>query len=73
MQRRSATGGISFATVCQLAGEAGADLSAIAKKYKGKSGAEQRSDTKDEEVPCRTFEEWSCHGSVPVSFEQYFL
>ena len=57
MQRRSATGGISFATVCQLAGEAGADLSAIAKKYKGKSGAEQRSDTKDEEVPCRTFEE----------------
>jgi hypothetical protein len=53
----SPTGGVSFATVCQLAREAGADLSAIAKKHKGKSGPKKTSGTKDEEVPGRTFEE----------------
>ena len=53
----SSTGGVSFATVCQMAGEAGADLSAIAKKHKGKSGPAKTFDTNDEEVPGRTFEE----------------
>ena len=33
--------GLSFATVCQLAREGGADFSAIAKKYKSKSGPEK--------------------------------
>ena len=37
----STVGGITFATVCQLAGEAGADLSEIARKHKGKSGTEK--------------------------------
>ena len=37
----STVGGISFATVCQMAREAGADLSEIARKHKGKSGTEK--------------------------------
>ena len=36
----STVGGISFKTVCQMARKGGADLSAIAKKYKSKSGPE---------------------------------
>ena len=37
----STVGGISFGTVCQMAREAGADLSEIARKHKGKSGTEK--------------------------------
>jgi len=40
-----------------MAREGGADLSAIAKKYKSKSGPEKKSDSKNGEVPGRTFEE----------------
>ena len=53
----SPTGGVSFATVCQMAREGGADLSEIAKKHKSKNNTENKSDTKDDEVPSRTFEE----------------
>ena len=37
----SPTGGITFATVCQMAHEGGADLSEIAKKYKSQNGTEK--------------------------------
>ena len=37
----STVGGISFGTVCQMAREGGADLSAIAKKYKSKNDTEK--------------------------------
>jgi hypothetical protein len=50
-------GGISFATVCQMAREGGADLSEIAKKHKSENNTENKSDAKDDEVPSRTFEE----------------
>ena len=53
----STVGGISFGTVCQMAREGGADLSEIAKKHKSKNNTENKSDTKDDEVPSRTFEE----------------
>ena len=45
----SATGGISFATVCQLAREVGADLSEIAKKYKSKNSTEKTNSKGDVE------------------------